>query len=513
MGAVSSSVFIPSSLNLTSLYKNANAAVDYAGASIVPPAVMPQIINIFLYGGPSELAGNLTNIVDIHNNSQNPYDANAAFPGITELQSSGGLITPNNFWSSAGGDEMEFMLGEGYMSVYRTLMKRKDGTRSPRERILMSLKGSLDIETSAGVGTRMAALLYENNALYNGVPLADGITTISNVENLLLPFVSFESDSRIYAPDPEFNVPLLLRGTTLDDDFDNPFTRNSNHIPMNITGCTTPLNTYDNTNGCVMDALVNKVTTAAERARYAGVIDAFALREFLESKISSLDAANTAILPPISGNDATENGGTTFTYPDNNFGQTVKAAVTLAIENPSTLFISLGGALGGWDDHNNGVDRYPQRMANVMQTLRAAMWHIKYSNGTTPGGNPRITTDNIIINVFGDFGRRVNLNNSEGWDHGNNQNLYTFGGAGVVSRGNPDGAAPRTLGKIVGTTERVGDSGTNNQFTNPVSGSYEFEPMSVAASLYSYMGVQNPNILTADPEMNPNGDPAIKEDV
>jgi hypothetical protein len=67
------------------------------------------------------------------------------------------------------------------------------------------------------------------------------------------------------------------------------------------------------------------------------------------------------------------------------------------------------------------------------------------------------------------------------------------------------------LGKVVGTTVRVGDSGTNNQFTNPAPGSYEFEPMSVAASLYSYMGVQNPNTLTADPEMNPTGDPAIDE--
>ncbi len=512
MGAASASVFIPSSLNLTSLYKHANAAVDYAGASITPPAVMPQIINIFLYGGPSELAGNLTNIVDIDANSQNSYES--AFPGITTLTTDAvnpGLITPNGFWSDAGGDEMEFMVGESYMNVYRTLMKRKDGTRSHRESILMSLKGSLDIETSAGVGTRMAALLYQHGAAYQGVPLADG-TPISGVENLLLPFVSFESDSRIYAPDPDVNIPLLLRGTTLDDDFDNPFTRNSNEISASLANDCMVDTTVTNTNGCVMDSLVKKVNTAAEQARWSGVVDAFALREFLEGKIASLDAANNAVLPTLSGNDLTENGGVaTFVYPDTSFGRTVKAAVTLAIENPSTLFLSLGGALGGWDDHNNGVDRYPGRMASVMQTLRAAMWHIKYSSGTTPGGNTRTTTDNIIINVFGDFGRRVNLNGSQGWDHGNNQNLFTLGGAGVVSAGNPGGAAARTLGKVVGTTVRVGDSGTNNQFTNPAPASYEFEPMSVAASLYSYMGVQNPNVLTADPEMNPTGDPAIDE--
>jgi len=501
MSAASASVFIPSSLNLTSLYKHANAAVDYAGATIAPPAVMPQVINIFLYGGPSELAGNLTNIVDIDANSQNSYAA--AFPGITTLTTDAvdpGLITPNGFWQGAGGDEMEFLVNPGagtnpYMTVYRTLMKRKDGTRSHRESILMSLKGSLDIETSAGVGTRMAALLYQNNAAYTGVPLADG-TSISGVENLLLPFVSFESDSRIYAPDPDFTIPLLLRGTTLDDDFDNPFTRNNNG------------------SAATMDALVNKVTTAAEQARYAGVIDAFALREFLETKIASLDTANNAALPALTdANDIAANGGNAaFEYPQNSrFADTVKAAVTLAVENPSTMFLSLGGALGGWDDHNNGVDRYPGRMTTVMQTLQAAMWHIKSSSiaGLTPGGNPRTTTDNIIINVFGDFGRRVNLNGSQGWDHGNNQNLFTLGGAGVVSAGN--GGATRTLGKVVGTTVRVGDSGTNNQFTNPAPGSYEFEPMSVAASVYSYMGVQNPQVVTADPEMNPTGDPAINE--
>jgi len=313
---------------------------------------------------------------------------------------------------------------------------------------------------------------------------------------LLLPFVSFESDTRIYATDPDFNIPLLMRGTTLDDNFDNPFSRNSNG------------------NATVMDALVDKVTTAAERARYSGVIGAFELREFLENKIGDLQTANNAALPALSDPaDITQNGGAAaFDYPNNRFGDTVKAAVTLAIQNPSTTFISLGGALGGWDDHNNGVDRYPGRMSNVMQTLQAAMWHIKESSGIPiAGGATRGTTDNIIINVFGDFGRRVNLNNSQGWDHGNNQNLFSLGGSGVVSAGSPGGAAPRTLGKIVGTTVRVGPSGTNNQVTEPAQGSYEFEPMSVASSFYSYLGVQNPEIITADTDRNPTGDPAIDE--
>lgn len=510
-GIGGASVFVPSSLNLVSLYKNANAAVQYDQASILnPPAFMPQVINVFLYGGPSELAGNLTNIADIENFSQNSYES--AFSGITQPTSAGGLITPNGFWSGAGGDEMEFLVNPGvgtspYMSVYRTLMKRKDDTRSHRESILMSLKGSLDIDTSAGVGTRMAALLSTHAATFqNDTRLADS-TEITDINNLVLPFVSFEGESRIFAQDPDFTIPLTFRGTTLDNNFDNPFTRNSND----------PLDSVANGNvsvGSRLDALVNKVMGAAELARYSGAVDAFQIRSKLEGQIGSLGDANDEAITPLpvltDANDIAANGAlTTFSYPDNSFGRTLKSAVTLAIHNPSTVFISVGGSLGGWDDHNNGVDDYPTRMTNVMQSLVAAMWHIKYSNGASiANGNTRATTDNIIINVFGDFGRRVNLNNSQGWDHGNNQNLFTLGGAGMRSAAF---GANRQLGKVVGTTVWTGEQGTNNQFTVPASGSYEFEPMSVASSLYSYLGVENPEILTRDDELNPTGDPAIDE--
>ena len=37
------------------------------------PLTIPKIIHVFLYGGPSELAGNLTNIAEIDANSQNFY--------------------------------------------------------------------------------------------------------------------------------------------------------------------------------------------------------------------------------------------------------------------------------------------------------------------------------------------------------------------------------------------------------------------------------------------------------
>lgn len=524
MSAAGASVLAPSSFNM--MYKNASAAINYAGANVVAPSVMPQVINIFLYGGPSELAGNLTNIADIEVNSQNSYATafgNRILMNDTDGTGANGFITKHGFWrgtpnatlphlddNGAGGREMQFMLDQGYMSVYRTMMKRLDGTRSHRESILMSQKGSLDIEVSAGVGTKLAATLLQHRALFENTAttLADGLP-ITSLENLFLPFVSFEGETRTFAQDPNVQIPLLLRGLTLDQNFDNPYSRNLNPNDTDIT------------------ALVNKVVTTEDITRYRGVANAFQLRDFLELKMAGLTpgvAVNTTTdssgvpLPLITGfadsaTDAAALGlvdGDRLVYPNNNFTNRIRAAVTLALKNPSSLFITVGGGLGGWDDHNNATTDYRNRMRDLMATLKAAMLHIKYF-GNTPilGGGTRASTSNIAINMLGDFGRLVNLNGAQGgWDHGNNQNLYTFG------FNDADAASPRptgALGKVMGRTVRVGQGGQNNQVTEPAPGSYEAEPMSVASTVYSYFGVQNPQILTADDEFNPAGVPAINE--
>jgi len=182
----------------------------------------------------------------------------------------------------------------------------------------------------------------------------------------------------------------------------------------------------------------------------------------------------------------------------------------LAIHNPQTLYMAVGTpGLGGWDDHNNGIDRYRNRMNDLMEAIKAAMAHIKAAatqGVTTISGNNRTQTDNIIINVMGDFGRLVNLNGSGGWDHANNQNLYTFGGAGV--RPTKEAAA---LGSVVGTTVRSGTSKTNNQYTIPTTDSPTWEPMSMASSIYGYFGAQNSAILTADALLNPLGDMRLED--
>jgi hypothetical protein len=328
------------------------------------------------------------------------------------------------------------------------------------------------------------------------------------MNNVILPFVSFEGDTRAFATDPDFSVPLLLRGTTLDENLQDPYTRQNDG------------------NAAVLDAMVSrKLADPAYNARFGGVIGSNNLRQYLAQRIGSIQDAS-GFLPAVADPDATNLGiapGALLSYPGNNrYSSRIQAAVTLAVENPSSMYITVGGGLGGWDDHNNAIDNYRSRMTQLFAALKAAALHIKYSGTQTAGvvstpgsaaaGIPMARrTDNIIINVFGDFGRRVNLNNSQGWDHGNNQNLWTIGGAGVASVAN--GGALRQLGKVVGRTQRVGTPGTNNQVTEPAAGSYEMEPMSVASSIYSYFGAQNPQILTADPDNNPAGDPAIDETV
>jgi uncharacterized protein (DUF1501 family) len=140
------------------------------------------------------------------------------------------------------------------------------------------------------------------------------------------------------------------------------------------------------------------------------------------------------------------------------------------------------GGLGGWDDHSESLTRYPNRILRLMEALQVASRHMAL-----------VEADNIIIKIFGDFGRNVNVNDFQGWDHGNNQNLYTLSGTGISGR---------TLGKLVGKTQRVGTAFENRQFTSPTDDSYQCEPFAIASTLFKYFGVQNPEVLTGEPAID-----------
>ena len=51
VAALGGSALLPSPINPLIMYKTASAAVDYSSATVVAPAIMPQVINIHLYGG------------------------------------------------------------------------------------------------------------------------------------------------------------------------------------------------------------------------------------------------------------------------------------------------------------------------------------------------------------------------------------------------------------------------------------------------------------------------------
>ena len=233
MGA-GAAAFLPS-LTMQSLLNPAYAVPAYNELNFAAPAVMPQVINVFLYGGASELAGNLTNIVDIDANSQNPYPntlvdrANAA-PGAG--------VTANGFWQAAGGDAMEFMVtgSDGvntvapYMSIYRTIMKRKNTSRSHRDNIFMGQKGSLDIDNTPGMGTRLATMMYLNRSSIQANTLTAEGVTIPSVETMLFPFISFEGETTLFAADP-MNAP---RSTSI---FPNSTRRAASTAPRRSNRC------------------------------------------------------------------------------------------------------------------------------------------------------------------------------------------------------------------------------------------------------------------------------------
>ena len=669
MGALGLTTAAPSLFTEMSFIGSAQASPNISGAVVNSvPTITPQVINIFLYGGASELAGNLSNIVDINRESQSKYtelndkfldqyDPVNATPN--ELaQGNVGQVTPNLFWAHAGGIIMEDMLLDGDMSIYRTCNRKKNNTRAHRPSIFSTQKGTLDIDNAPGIGATLAGVFSEYSTQYAsafGKPL----------EELVMPMVSFEGESTIFAPDPNASspIPLSLKPVGLSANFDNPYQRTAstdpeptkttlnnlvdarmkadpadpdsdlltdnygkrykkvsesflNHrklavlvdsfktllddpdsLPLLPEGdpdgsnpdfSTALFNAYNeavNNNvgrnfehsttfpedpayvapaaltpqGVGLDniwvditTINNNVSTTTKESRFIAFDGTTILDPDNDPRITVLDANGN----PVSGTPGSANR---LVYPANNrFGDLLKASVTLAIYNKDSKFIMVGSpGLGGWDDHNSALMSYEARMQTLMSAVRAAVKHIKYSfddaTALSPTYRNGLSTDNIIINITTDFGRNANLNNSKGWDHGNNQNFYTFGGRpfirdtnytledgtppplqetpvttvdkfyGLDTRSPADMAAtltsqmqvdavrpPGALGKIVGTTTIFGTPGANRWFTQPshptheavynqtaaLIPSYEFEPQSVAATVYSWFGVTNPEVLT-----------------
>ncbi len=401
-----------------------------------------QTIIINMYGGASQLSGNITNIDEIEKNSQNSY---SYFRSVTK--------TKNGCWKEAGGDYMEKLLADGDMTLYRccySAIREKNNNKSHGLCTEQNQKGSFDTN-GGGIITNIAEILDTHGAIGS---------------NTVMPFVTLDGESNFYA---SLNRPLksYLKATAIDENLDNPYKRERwsvrewfyytrkerEHEHYNDTdenGGFDPKFSID------MDALAQKHNPNGE------IKDDFAKRAELEHFIDEIAKGET----PDLGDNA---------YPDNKFSRKIKTAIKLLDKNPDTKIVTLGtGGLGGWDDHSNARD-YVDRMEALFATLHSAMAHLKAID----------KEGKINIMVFAEFGRNVNLNSANGWDHGNLQNLYVLGGKDYF---NHKGIVGETVVDVTGKLNRL--------WLKPKAGTYWFEPINIASTLYKLYGIENPEVLT-----------------
>ncbi len=390
----------------------------------------PQTIIVYLYGGPSELAGNLTNFDEINEKSQNPYPLDE----VTQTQ--------NKLWRQAGGDIMERLLASGDMNLFRTCYRTVDDSKAHGECTSQAQRGK-DTVGGAGIIANLAAVLYNKGVIAE----PSGTDDIGKS----IPFVTMEGESTFFSED-DLNLEAFLKPVAFGTGSDNPYKRNG-WFDRQI------LNRETNaTIGNHFDRIAQKYNPSG---KIREVFERRVILEEFSERIHDIDLPEGV------------------TYPENStFSDRMKLAMNLLIHNEHTKVVSMGSpGLGGWDDHSNAIEEYPRRMTRLMEAVEAAVNHMKAVGKT-----------NINIVVFGEFGRNVSYNNSDGWDHGNNQNVYWFGGTDYMNH----------LG-IVGETGITGSAG--RLFTQPrnlgmSNASYHFQVFSIAATIYKMYGIRNPEILT-----------------
>jgi hypothetical protein len=403
-----------------------------------------QTLIIYLYGGASQLSGNLSNLEEIEKYSQNSY---ADYFNNTLTQ------TTNLFWKEAGGEEMEKLIENGDMTLFRTCYSAKREENNNKAHGVCTeenQKGTKDLN-AAGILANLGQIL-ENHNIINS--------------NSLMPFVSMEGESIFYR---EGYTPLsaYLKPMGINEKFDNPYYRNRvrNWYYYTQEERDSAPDTYNKSDeeGGFDPALTASMDNLAQEFNTPGDIkNSFEKRVSRDTFMREIATVTT----PDLGEDA---------YPENDFAKKIETSIKLLVHNPETKVLTLGtGGLGGWDDHNEARE-YIGRMKELFSSLKSAMAHLKAEE----------KNNKINIMVFGEFGRNVNLNLSNGWDHGNLQNLFILGGNDYFNHKG-----------VVGETRLVSEGEVNRLYLKPTEESYWFDPLSIAATLYKIYGIENPEILT-----------------
>jgi len=434
---------VVSSMILTPQYSYATA-LDLNKIQFTNTQNNAQTLIIFLYGGASQLAGNLSNIDEIKNLSQSDYSN--YFRGMTK--------TTNDFWKEAGGDAMESLIASGDMSLFRTCysaVREANGNKAHGKCVTQNQKGTFD-DNAGGILANLAQILQANNLINT---------------NSIMPFVTMEGESNFYR-EGNTTIDGFLKPVGINESFNNPYKRENIREWFYYTEAerdSAPENYWKpDAEGGFNPAFDDDIDTLAQQNNTSGTIkDSFHKRAKRSNFIENIKQSTT----PDLGTNA---------YPsDNRFAQKIEAAIKLLVHNPDTKVLTIGtGGLGGWDDHNDARN-YVERMESLFLSIKSAMAHLKAEN----------KDDTINIMIFGEFGRNVNLNSANGWDHGNLQNFYVLGGHGYFNHKG-----------VVGETRLENTGEINRLYQKPKNGTYWFEPFSIAATLYKIYGIDNPEILT-----------------
>lgn len=113
--------------------------------------------------------------------------------------------------------------------------------------------------------------------------------------------------------------------------------------------------------------------------------------------------------------DALKKGTTTATYPDTEFGTSLKTVAQLISGGLKTRVYYL--SLSGFDTHANQTGHHDELLADYSSGMRSLFDDLKAS------GN----ADRVLVLTFSEFGRRLSENASGGTDHGTANPVFLLG--------------------------------------------------------------------------------------
>ena len=395
-----------------------------------------KTIMIFLSGGMSDVVGNTQHIKQIIDEdlSQTPYDK-----GAFEIDSSTPYTssTQNHFWKEAGGDYLEKMLANADLNLFRTCY-REGGSLAHGLSQKRYGHGNDQGYDSGIVATLMHAL-HRNGA----IPEDAKLTNVA-IDGGFHRFLEDNAAQEI--------LPGYLRPISFNRAFDNPYNYKRDDLGQVNLGDYSVNEIFNSAN---YDARLNALMQ--KNNHYDALSDTFNYRKEISDFIEEVKNAE---LPVV--------------YPNTIDGRKLETAMRILTNNPETRVVTMSGGHSGWDDHSDAITNHRLRAHELFAAIDAAIEHAN-----------SLQMDNINIVLFGDFGRNISLNSTYGWDHGNNQNVYWFGGRKFFN----------SLG-IVGETELHVWLKKARLYNRPAQGSFQMQPFNIAATIYSLYGITNPEVLT-----------------